>query len=69
MVAIPALLVYVIAPLLALVGRANTGNAASPIDFLLATIKLDNTGVGTIVETVSTLLVTVAAAYSFGTSA
>jgi hypothetical protein len=71
MVATPGkLLVYVIAPLLALVGRVVIANAASPSDFLLAMIKLDNIGVGKVVgETVSTLLVTVIAAYSSGTCA
>ena len=57
------LLVYVIAPVLLLVGRVLIPNAASPYIFVLATANVLADSVGVPIETVRTVLVLVALAY------
>ncbi len=54
------LLVYVIAPLLLLVGRVIIANDASPYVFELDTVNVDDESVGVPNEIVSVLLVLVA---------
>ena len=57
------LLLYVIAPVLLLVGRVVIANDASPYVFELATEKIDADSVGVASATVSVLLVLVELAY------
>ena len=59
-----SLLLYVISPLLLLVGRAIIANDASPTIFTLATVNVDDDDrLDVPIETVSALLVLVALAY------
>jgi hypothetical protein len=58
-----SLLLYVISPLLLLVGRVIIENDASPTIFTLATENVDEDNVGVLRKTVSVLLVLVALAY------